>query len=144
MDQSNLPTKSLRQLKWLWSKSSREEYATNRVTILHKQNWKVYMYSVSSICKDTRSSVIQSHQVCHSFYNSIIYKSQQHSTSLWYSPKFQSIIQYQPNIYSSLCLHQPTQSTDPLRTLPSPLKPPQFLLCSILMWHKLNPLKLPT
>ena len=56
-------TESLRQLKWLWSKSSQEEYATNGVTILHKQHCKVSRYSVSCICKDAKSPVQHSHQV---------------------------------------------------------------------------------
>ena len=68
----------------------------------------------------------------------IIYKSQLRSTSLWSPPKFQSIKQDQPNIYSSLCLHQPTHDLDPLITLPSKLKPPHFLLHPHLIWAKHN------
>ena len=95
------------------------------------------MYSISYICKDKISSEKHSHQLFYYIYNYIIYKSQQHSTSLWSSPNFQSIIQAPPNIYSSLCIHKPTHNPSPLRTLPSPLKPPQFLLKPQIIWTKL-------
>ena len=76
--------------------------------------------------------------MCHYFYYSIIYKSQQHSTSLWYSPKFQITIQSQPDIYSSLFLHWPTHALDPLIKLTYPLKPPHLLTLPCLIWPKLN------
>ena len=57
-------------------KKSQEEYEYNGVTILYQQSCKVSGYSGYSISKEKISSVLQSNQVCHFFYTSIIYKLQ--------------------------------------------------------------------
>ena len=67
-----------------------------------------------------------------------LYTNKKNSTSLWYSPNFQSIIQTQPNIYSPLCIHQPTHAPTPLRTIKHPLKLPHLLFRHFLIWSKLN------
>ena len=79
----------------------------------------------------------------YSFYKSSIYQSQQHSTTLWYSPNFQVFLQAQPNLYYSLFFHQPSHNTAPMVTSPHQLKPPQFKLHPCLIWTKLTfPLQL--
>ena len=98
----------------------------------------MYRYSGPSIYKETKSSVKHYNQVLYYFYKSIIKNSQQHSTTLWYSPKFQSIIQAQPNIYSSLYLHQTIHALVPLIELTPPLNPLYFLLSSRLIWNNLT------
>ena len=52
--------------------------------------------------------------------------------------KFQSILQAQQTLHSLLCIPPLKKNVAPLRTLKSPLNPPQLLLCPHLIWIKLT------
>ena len=104
-------------------KTFQEKYATNGVTIIHKQHLKLSSYSGTYICKDKISPVLHSHQVLQVNY---LQTTTTITKTLFFYQSY-SNLQGQQKLYSSLFNPPPEHNPAPLITVIYLLNSPPFI-----------------